>query len=153
MTRSGNDEEGAPHGSGSTPTPDRDGADRGVTDRRAAGPSTPGSSARSNGRGTARREVDLAPLKGPLADAFKRINRALDALDKVVESHLENHMDTAAAAAEVQRMNADRARLARTLDESEARTIRLGETNREVSHRLVAAMETVRSVLEREDGG
>ena len=90
------------------------------------------------------------PLKGPLGDAFKRIHRALDALDKVVDSHLENHMDTAAAAAEVQRMNADRARLARTLDESEARAGRLAETNREVSRRLVGAMETVRAVLERE---
>ena len=50
---------------------------------------------------------------------------------------------------EVQRMNADRSRLAQELDNSEARAERLEEANKEVSRRLVAAMETIRAVLDR----
>jgi hypothetical protein len=49
----------------------------------------------------------------------------------------------------VQRMNADRARLAQELDNSEARGERLEEANKEVSRRLVTAMETIRAVLDR----
>ena len=83
-----------------------------------------------------------------LSDAFRRIDTALAALDATVNDHLANHVDNAAAAAEVQRLNADRARLARALDEAEARAARLDEVNRDVSRRLVAAMETIRDVLE-----
>ena len=93
-------------------------------------------------------EVAPAPLDGELAGAFDRIDAAMRALDATVDRHLENHLDNAAAAAEVQRLNADRARLARALDEAEARAARLDEVNRDVSRRLVAAMETIRSVLE-----
>ena len=53
------------------------------------------------------------------------------------------------AEAEVQRMNADRSRLAQELDNSEARAERLEEANKEVSRRLVTAMETIRAVLDR----
>ena len=67
----------------------------------------------------------------------------------MVDDHLANHLDNRAAAAEVQRMNADRARLARSLDEAEARAIRLDEANREVSRRLVAAMEAIRGFIEK----
>lgn len=94
--------------------------------------------------GPAGRAMDDAEL----AEAFERIDAALQALDATVDAHLENHLDNAAAAAEVQRLNADRARLARALDEAEARAARLDEVNRDVSRRLVAAMETIRSVLE-----
>jgi Domain of unknown function (DUF4164) len=47
----------------------------------------------------------------------------------------------------VQRMNVDRARLAQELDSAEAKSERLADVNREVSRRLVSAMETIRSVL------
>ena len=50
---------------------------------------------------------------------------------------------------EVQRMNADRSRLAQELDNSEARAERLEDANKEVSRRLVTAMETIRAVLDR----
>ena len=86
--------------------------------------------------------------EGDLAAAFARIDTALAGLDATVDGHLANHLDNAAAAAEVQRLNADRARLARALDEAEARAARLDEVNRDVSRRLVAAMETIRDVLE-----
>ena len=46
-------------------------------------------------------------------------------------------------------MNADRAKLATELDSSEARAERLEEANKEVSRRLVTAMETIRAVLDR----
>lgn len=84
-----------------------------------------------------------------MAEAVTRLDAALAKLEAIVDGHLENHIDNAAAAAEVQRLNADRARLARSLDEAEARAGRLDETNREVSRRLVGAMETVRAVIER----
>jgi len=46
-------------------------------------------------------------------------------------------------------MGADRARLAESLDNAEARAQQLESANREVSRRLVDAMESIRSVLER----
>ena len=57
--------------------------------------------------------------------------------------------DYSEAEAEVQRMNSDRAKLATELDNSEARAERLEEANKEVSRRLVTAMETIRAVLDR----
>ena len=73
----------------------------------------------------------------------------MDALDNAVVARLEHEQDYSEAEAEVQRMNADRARLAQELDNSEARGERLEEANREVSRRLVTAMETIRAVLDR----
>ncbi len=51
------------------------------------------------------------------------------------------------AEAEVQRMGADRARLADSLDGAKAKSQRLESANREVSRRLVDAMESIRAVL------
>jgi hypothetical protein len=62
---------------------------------------------------------------------------------------VEKERDYSEAEAEVQRMGADRARLAQEIDKAEARAERLAEVNREVSRRLVAAMETIRAVLDR----
>ena len=73
----------------------------------------------------------------------------MDALDNAVVARLEHEQDYSEAEAEVQRMNADRARLAQELDNSEARGERLEEANKEVSRRLVTAMETIRAVLDR----
>ena len=64
-------------------------------------------------------------------------------------AELEHEQDYREAEAEVQRMNADRSRLAQELDNSEARAERLEEANKEVSRRLVTAMETIRAVLDR----
>lgn len=86
-----------------------------------------------------------------MGDAVARLDKALAALEAVVDGHLENHVDNRAAAAEVQRLNADRARLARSLDEAEARAGRLDEANREVSRRLVGAMEAIRAFVERRE--
>ena len=84
-----------------------------------------------------------------LAVALARLNKALESLDNAVEANLETRKSPASAGEEMQRMAEDRAKLARDLDSSEDRANRLEETNREVSRRLVAAMETVRNVLDR----
>ncbi len=84
-----------------------------------------------------------------LREVIIRLGRAMDALEQAVASRLDQEGEFAEAEAEVQRMNADRARLAQELDQSEARADRLEEANREVSRRLVTAMETIRAVLDR----
>ena len=83
-----------------------------------------------------------------LAAALARLNNALDSLDNAVEASLESGGNKRSANEEVQRMSEDRAKLAQELDSSENRANRLEETNKEVSRRLVAAMETVRGVLD-----
>ena len=84
-----------------------------------------------------------------LKEALSRLSKAIDTLENAVGSRLEKEADFAEAEAEVQRMNADRARLAQELDNSEARAERLEDANKEVSRRLVTAMETIRAVLDR----
>ena len=89
------------------------------------------------------------PQDARVVDATARLDAALARLEAVVDDHLAHHLDNAAAAAEVQRLNADRARIARSLDEAEARAGRLDEANREVSRRLVGAMEAIRGFIEK----
>ncbi|MFZ1774143.1 MAG: DUF4164 domain-containing protein [Rhizobiaceae bacterium] len=84
-----------------------------------------------------------------LREVIARLNKAVDLLDRSVSARLEKDMDFSEAEEEVQRMNTDRARLALELDGSEARAERLENANREVSRRLVTAMETIRAVLDR----
>ena len=84
-----------------------------------------------------------------LREAIGRLGKAIETLEAAVVTRLEDHVDTTEVEAEVQRMNADRAKLAQELDNSEARAERLENANREVSRRLVAAMETIRAVLGR----
>ena len=84
-----------------------------------------------------------------LKEVIARLGRAIEALEHAVSARLEHEQDYSEAEAEVQRMNADRARLAQELDNSEARGERLEEANKEVSRRLVTAMETIRAVLDR----
>ena len=82
-----------------------------------------------------------------MASAIDRIQTALSALESAFDTRLERDGDYAEADAEVQRMNVDRARLAQELDAAEAKSERLAEVNREVSRRLVSAMESIRAVL------
>jgi len=84
-----------------------------------------------------------------LREVIGRLGRAMEALEQVALHRLEHEQDYSEAEAEVQRMNADRTRLATELDNSEARAERLEEANKEVSRRLVTAMETIRAVLDR----
>ena len=84
-----------------------------------------------------------------LRQAIEQLDKALVTLEQAVELRLDKEGDFAEAEEEVQRMNADRSKLAQELDTSEARAERLETANREVSRRLVTAMETIRTVLDR----
>jgi hypothetical protein len=84
-----------------------------------------------------------------LREVIIRLGKAMDTLEHAAGARLEHEQDYSEAEAEVQRMNADRSRLAQELDISEARAERLEEANKEVSRRLVTAMETIRAVLDR----
>lgn len=84
-----------------------------------------------------------------LRQVLERLEKALNTLEEAIDLRLDKEGDFAEAEEEVQRMNADRSRLAQELDQSEARAERLEVANREVSRRLVTAMETIRAVLDR----
>lgn len=84
-----------------------------------------------------------------LKEVLARLGKAMDALEASVAARLEHEQDYSEVEAEVQRLNADRSRLAQELDNSEAKGERLEDANKEVSRRLVTAMETIRAVLDR----
>ncbi len=84
-----------------------------------------------------------------LRETIARLGRAIEALEEASAARMELDGEYFEAEAEVQRMNADRARLAQELDNSEARAERMEAANKEVSRRLVTAMETIRAVLDR----
>ncbi|WP_136660898.1 DUF4164 domain-containing protein [Nitratireductor sp. XY-223] len=81
--------------------------------------------------------------------ALESLNKVLSRLENAVDGRVEKERDFTEAEEEVQRLNSDRSRLAQELDQSEDRAARLEEANREVSRRLVTAMETIRAVLDR----
>ncbi len=81
--------------------------------------------------------------------ALGRLQSALARVESAVERSLEEHREVAALEGEMQRLGTDRSRLAQTLDAAEERSGRLEDANREVSRRLVAAMESIRDVLAR----
>jgi len=81
--------------------------------------------------------------------AIEELRKALSSLDNALDMRFERERDRGDVEGEVQRVNTDRSRLAQELDQSEFRANRLEEVNREVSRRLVTAMETIRAVLDR----
>ena len=88
------------------------------------------------------------PDDTPLLKAFSKLNSAVQKLDGAIDSKLSNDTSLIDTEAEVQRMGADRARLAESLDEVQQRSQQLEHVNREVSRRLVDAMEKIRTVIE-----
>jgi chromosome segregation ATPase len=84
----------------------------------------------------------------PLDAALRRLNAALDQLEAAVERRLGEERRHAGLEAQVQALGVDRARLASELDQTKHRAEGLESANREVSERLTAAMETIRTVLE-----
>ncbi|MEL6436023.1 MAG: DUF4164 domain-containing protein [Pseudomonadota bacterium] len=84
-----------------------------------------------------------------ISDVLTRLEKALSALDNGVDRMVEVRAENRDFEEEAQRLNADRGRLAEALDEAEARAERLEDVNKEVSRRLVTAMETIRAVLDR----
>ncbi|QDG75728.1 DUF4164 family protein [Labrenzia sp. PHM005] len=90
--------------------------------------------------------------KTSLADAVKRLENALGQLETAVQRRLDSDRSLNSLQDDLQRMGEDRSQLAATLDESEAKASRLEEANKDVSRRLVTAMETIRSVLDAHGG-
>ncbi|MGF9692128.1 MULTISPECIES: DUF4164 domain-containing protein [unclassified Rhizobium] len=89
------------------------------------------------------------PLDKTLNAAISELSAAVNSLENALDARLERQREAADVEGEVRRVHADRARLAQELDQSEFRANRLEEVNREVSRRLVTAMETIRAVLDR----
>lgn len=85
----------------------------------------------------------------PLVPALKRLNSAVENLEKMVDMRMEREAALGDAEAEVQRMGADRTRLAEALDSAQERSQQLEHVNKEVSRRLVDAMEAIKNVIER----
>ncbi len=82
-------------------------------------------------------------------EALQRLSSALERLEGAIDQRLETAGDVSSLEGELHRLGTDRSRLAQSLDAAEARSARLEEANREVSRRLVAAMESIREVLTR----
>ena len=85
--------------------------------------------------------------------AAERLSLAIDRLEATIGRQAGVRADKDSLETEIQVLGADRARLADLLDKSEAKATRLDTINRDVSHKLVEAMETIRSVLQAETGG
>ncbi|WP_297326997.1 DUF4164 domain-containing protein [uncultured Bartonella sp.] len=84
-----------------------------------------------------------------LDQAINRLENALKTLENAVVNDNNDTYNTSELEEEIQRMNADRSRLAQALDTSESRAERLEQANKEVSRRLITAMETIRTVVDR----
>lgn len=84
-----------------------------------------------------------------LDQVLAELKTAIATLESAVDARFERERDTGEIEGEVRRVHADRSRLAQELDQSQFRANRLEEVNREVSRRLVTAMETIRAVLDR----
>lgn len=81
--------------------------------------------------------------------ALADLRQAIAGLENAIDMRIEVQRESSEVEGEVKRVHADRARLAQELDQSQFRANRLEEVNREVSRRLVTAMETIRAVLDR----
>jgi len=84
--------------------------------------------------------------------AFERLDQALGRLELAVERRLAGERTISGLEDELFRLGEDRSRLAGDLDDALAKAGRLEDANREVSRRLVAAMESIRSVLDTHGG-
>ena len=87
--------------------------------------------------------------RSPLDDALEQLETAIGRVENAIDHRLEHAGRVADLESELHRLSTDRSRLAQSLDSSEARSGRIEEANREVSRRLVAAMESIRDILDR----
>jgi len=85
--------------------------------------------------------------------AAERLSLAINRLEAIIGPQIGVWADKDSLETEIQALGADRARLADLLDKSEAKATQLETINRDVSHKLVEAMETIRSVLQSDTGG
>ena len=82
-------------------------------------------------------------------EALQRLSGAIERLEGAIDRRLETADQVTSLEGELHQLGTDRSQLAQSLDAAEARSARLEEANREVSRRLVAAMESIREVLAR----
>jgi len=87
-----------------------------------------------------------------LEAALTRLSAALGHLEASVQRRLDRDSSVVSLSQDLQRLGEDRSHLAATLDKSEARAQRLEEANKDVSRRLVSAMESIRTVLDAQGG-
>ena len=80
--------------------------------------------------------------------ALRRLETALSGLELAIERRLAAKESAEGLNDEVQMLTADRARLAESLDQAQARAARLESLNRDASRRIGAAMEAISAVLE-----
>jgi chromosome segregation ATPase len=92
------------------------------------------------------------PRSLSIEEALQRLETAIGRLETGAEERAEGASAVLGLRGEIFRLGADRSRLAASLDAAEARAARLEETNAAVSRGLVAAMERIRDVLERQGG-
>ncbi|HUG62565.1 MAG TPA: DUF4164 domain-containing protein [Methylomirabilota bacterium] len=84
--------------------------------------------------------------------ALAKLDQALARLESAAEHRLSADGTIAGLETQIARLGEDRSRLAVDLDGAVARAGRLEDANREVSRRLVAAMESIRTVLDTHGG-
>lgn len=87
-----------------------------------------------------------------VVSALKRLKEAVGTLENSVQRRIEADRSVNSMQDDLQRLGEDRSQLAATLDKTEARATRLEEANRDVSRRLVSAMESIRGVLDAHGG-
>lgn len=87
-----------------------------------------------------------------LEAALARFDQALALLEGALERRRSIDEVITGLETEIARLGEDRSRLAVDLDGAVARAGRLEDANREVSRRLVAAMESIRAVLDAHGG-
>ena len=92
-----------------------------------------------------------APDNLTIKTALVKLTQAVARLEDAVGRRIENQKQINQSGEEFQLMLVDRVRLAGELDQSESRADKLEDANREVSRRLVASMETIRAVLDRDN--
>lgn len=89
-------------------------------------------------------------MKANIENSVKSLENAISKLESAVRRQLEIRAGAIDLGLEVQTLSADRARLADKLDQASAKIESLQAVNRDVSDRLVTAMETVSAVLQAE---
>jgi alanine dehydrogenase len=86
-------------------------------------------------------------MPSAIEQAVRRLEAALQGLEIAVQQRLSHGDGAEGLAAEVEMLAADRARLAESLDQSQARAAKLESVNREVSKRIGQAVEAIGAVL------
>lgn len=92
--------------------------------------------------------TDVPALEGALA----RLEAAIGRLEGAVERRNRAEQGMRGLRDQIQRLGEDRSRLAGELDTQKSHSNTLEEANREVSRRLVSAMESIRTVLDAHGG-